>query len=204
MRLDDSLKLAGQILSAHLQQTAVPEERLAEVLANLHRDVMRMQAGTYAAWQIELPQEILEQAELDKITPRSYPPAKHPLAAEDVSVEDRIAGTVHDTAIECLECGRSVKLLKSHILGSHNRMTWDEYLERHQLPDTYPAAPRAHVDRQRADQMRIHHGIILGDQDGDDADGQKKSQLVSPDFSRPGASDADADADSEDALGKTG
>lgn len=208
MRIDDSLKIATALLAGHMETTAVPTAKVMRLLHEWHRSIMRMQSGTYTAWVDELPaMDLLDQAAADAaaaeapaapayVEPKIYPPPLHPLAAPEVSVEDKVAGTVHTDAIECLECGKSVKLMKSHLLTSHNKMTWGEYLDRHGLAEDYPATTQAHRDRQRADQQRIK-GVTPGDAD------QKKYEPVSADFGRRRAQVTD-DRDGDGELGKTG
>lgn len=209
MRLDDSLKLAGQLLAAHMQTTAVPEDRIAAVLHALHKDVLRIQSGSYAAWQDELPPlDVLDQAEIERITPRSYPPPQHPLAAPEVAIEDKIAGTVHHDRVECLECGKGVTLLKSHLLTSHQRMSWAEYLDRHGLPEAYPATSLDHAAKQSASQKSHWASKAKGREGAGDAatttpegDDQEKYGLVSPAFGRGAGRDG---VDVDGALGRTG
>ena len=55
MRIDDSLKLAGQLLAAHMKTTSVPERKIAGALNRLRQDVVRIRSGVYSAWQDELP-----------------------------------------------------------------------------------------------------------------------------------------------------
>lgn len=204
MRIDDSLKIATALLTGHMATTAIPTEEVMGLLHRWHRDIMRMQNGSYTDWVNELPpMDVLDQAEVEAqkvyVEPKIYPPPQHPLAQPEVSVEDKIAGTVFEDRIECLECGKGVKLLKSHLLTSHRRMTWDEYLDRQGLPEDYPAAPVAHRERQRADQKRIKGSTPASDDAGD----QKKSPVVSADFRRREVSDASETTDNGE-PGRTG
>tara|TARA_B100000678_G_scaffold290686_1_gene304284 strand:- start:458 stop:994 length:537 start_codon:yes stop_codon:yes gene_type:complete len=153
MRIDESLKLAADLLGAHLQNTKVPTKALPGLLHRLHQEVLRIQSGTYAAWtgdQDELPDfDVLDQAELDRRTPGTYPPPKHPLAQPDVTIKEKIEGTVSDDEIVCLECEKPVKLMRSHLITSHAGMKWEEYLDRHGLPDDYPATPVGYAEKKR-------------------------------------------------------
>lgn len=154
MRIDDSLKIAAQIMSAQIQTTPMVLSDVPDELHRLHRHIMHMQAGTYRPkWQDEVPFAVELEGEIRSpsppLPPKSYAPPTNPLADPDVSVDDKVAGTVFHDRIECLECGCGVKLLKSHLLTSHNRMTWEEYIDRHGLPADYPATTEAHKARQR-------------------------------------------------------
>jgi predicted transcriptional regulator len=183
MRIDDSLKIAAQILSAQIQTTPITLADLPDELHRLHRHIMQMQAGTYRpSWQDELPGlDVLDQAEEDRVPlpPKSYPPPTNPLADPDISVEEKIAGTVHYDRLDCLECGTSVKLIKSHLLTSHNKMTWLEYLDRHGLPDSYPSTTAEHREKQRAGaiasraERKRHTNGGADEQDGDGAAGEQ-------------------------------
>lgn len=201
MRIDDSLKLAGQIVAAWVQGKDLPLESLAGRLNALHQDVMRIQAGSYSAWQDDLPErDALDMIELEPITVRSYPPPQHPLADPATPIEERIAGTIADDALTCLECGKRVTLLISHLQTSHAKMPWQSYLDRHGLPTDYPTAAPAYAKR-KAELTRLQRAAqreARGVADG----GQKKSRTVSVDFSGNNPATAPADGDGE--LGRTG
>ncbi len=209
MRIDDSLKIAAQLMSAQIQTTPMALTDLPDELHRLHRHIMQMQVGTYRPrWQDELPElDVLdqEQAERAPLPPKSYPPPTNPLADPDVSVEEKVAGTIHYDRLNCLECGAGVKLIKSHLLTSHNKMTWHEYLERHGLPDSYPSTTAEHQERQRAGAVasRAERKRKSGG-DGDAQDeGQKKYQPVSATFGR--GKDVGHDVgDAGGELGETG
>jgi predicted transcriptional regulator len=53
-------------------------------------------------------------------------------------LQARIAGSVTDTTITCLECGKRLQTIKRHIMTAHD-MTVEEYRDKFGLSDLYPA-----------------------------------------------------------------
>jgi predicted transcriptional regulator len=58
-----------------------------------------------------------------------------------------IRGSVTAATITCLDCGKSAKMLKRHLLTAHN-MTVDEYRTRWGLKPDYPMVARNYAARR--------------------------------------------------------
>jgi predicted transcriptional regulator len=163
-KVDELLLAASDIVAGWIRHATIPEERIAGVVHRLHVQLQRMNDRTYTAWEeAALPPDVLDAAEeeragRDAAVPteiKVYPPPMHPLAAPGVTTAQKEAGTIGAEAITCLECGKDVKLLKTHLKAMHDGMTWAEYLDRHALPTSYPAAPEALVEKQRAQMKKF-------------------------------------------------
>ncbi len=67
---------------------------------------------------------------------------------EELKPAVSIKKSISDDAIICLECGKSMKMLKRHLSTEHG-LTPEEYRERWNLPSTYPmVAPNYAATRQ--------------------------------------------------------
>jgi predicted transcriptional regulator len=109
----DILRMTVRVTAAYLSENALPADRIASVLTDVHDSISRI-AGA-------------EQLQIEKLSRR---PA--------VSV----AKSVAPNYIVCLEDGRRMKMLKRHIKAAYG-LTPEEYRQRWNLPSDYPmVAPR--------------------------------------------------------------
>jgi predicted transcriptional regulator len=191
---------AANLVAGWLHHGTMPLEAIAGEVLRQYERLQDINQHRKAAWQDEAPlgPDVLDaapvepQAVAEAVPPRvkAYPPPVHPLAQRGVTQAEKIEGTVTPAAITCLECGKPVTLLKTHLRAKHDGMTWGEYLDRHGLPATYPPVAQDHKDRQSAQmkEYRTNGTRIPADQlvraPKKKADVKGKGTTVSPDFSR--------------------
>jgi predicted transcriptional regulator len=109
----DILRMTVRVTAAYLSENALPADRIASVLTDVHDSISRI-AGA-------------EQLQIEK-------PSRRPAVS--------VAKSLAPDYIVCLEDGRRMKMLKRHIKAAYG-LTPEEYRQRWNLPSDYPmVAPR--------------------------------------------------------------
>ncbi len=109
----DILRMTVRVTAAYLSENALPADRIASVLTDVHDSISRI-AGA-------------EQLQIEK-------PSRRPAVS--------VAKSVAPNYIVCLEDGRRMKMLKRHLKAAYG-LTPEEYRQRWNLPSDYPmVAPR--------------------------------------------------------------
>jgi len=117
------LEMASNIVIAHLKMTAVPQEKLPELI-NETIQTLKKSINEKHANNANASRE------------RTNTPA--------VPIED----SVHDDYIVCLEDGKKLKMLKRHLRVAFN-MSVDEYFEKWGLPRNYPTVAPNYQEQRR-------------------------------------------------------
>ena len=86
----------------------------------------------------------------------AHVPMEHPEPEPEIPAVP-IEQSVFHNYIICLEDGRRLKLLKSHLRRIYN-MTPDEYREKWGLPPDYPMVPKAYSEKCAANEYKRKHG----------------------------------------------
>lgn len=221
---DPLLLAAADLVAGWLHHGSMPLDSIAGEVLRQYGRLQDINQHRKAAWQDEPPlgPDVLDAASVpSSAEPRpsvhtgaprikAYPAPVHPLAQRGVTQAEKIEGTVTPAAITCLECGKPVVLLKTHLRAKHDGMTWGEYLDRHGLPATYDAVAQDHRDKQKAQML---HFRATGEQLPPDqlvrkpakknAGVKGKGTTVVPDFSANNRRDRRVADDGED-LFRTG
>jgi predicted transcriptional regulator len=109
----DILRMTVRVTAAYLSENALPADRIASVLTDVHDSISRI-AGA-------------EQLQIEK-------PSRRPAVS--------VAKSLAPDYIVCLEDGRRMKMLKRHLKAAYG-LTPEEYRQRWNLPSDYPmVAPR--------------------------------------------------------------
>jgi len=132
MSREDAIPYMAQIVAAQLGSTPTSADALPALIRSVHDAIL----------------------ELAKEPPLAF---VHPAADPAMPPAERVELTVHHEHLDCLECGRPIKLLKSHLRDTHD-LELDEYLARWRLPHDYPTTPEAYVEKRRAVANRIGLG----------------------------------------------
>lgn len=217
---------AANLVAGWLHHGSMPLDAIAGEVLRQYERLQHINQHRKAAWQdvplgpdvldaIPIPQAGEPQPSVHTGAPRikAYPPPVHPLAQRGVSQAEKIDGTVTAKAITCLECGKQVTLLLTHLRAKHDGMTKAEYLDRHGLPADYPVVAQEHKDRQSA-QMKKYRtsGKRLSEDELVRKPSKKKRAVkregelfepVEADFSSNKPRNRSQSAD-DDGLGKTG
>lgn len=136
MSREDAIPFVAQIVAAHLASTPTKAGDLPALIKSVHETIL----------------------DIAKEPPSAF---VHPAADPSVIPAQRVEMTVHREHLDCLECGRPIKLLRSHLRDTHG-MTVNEYLARWWLPHDYPTTPEAYVETRRAVANRIGLGRHQG------------------------------------------
>lgn len=81
-----------------------------------------------------------------------------PNTAKKLNPKNKIHPSVFPEHLICLEDGAQIKLLRPHI-GNRYGLTIAEYVDKWNLPDDYPTAPPAYIERKRLQAKKSGLGI---------------------------------------------
>lgn len=118
---DDILGLTAQIVSAHVQRNPVAVDALPSLIRDVHHTLATL--GTAPAAATPAP-AVIEEA------PKPVAPSTRRPAVP-------ITESVFADHVVCLEDGKSMTMLKRHLMTEHN-MTVDQYRAKWNLPSNYP------------------------------------------------------------------
>ena len=154
---------AANLVAGWLHHGSMPLDAIAGEVLRQYERLQDINQHRKAAWQdVPLGPDVLDanpapqagepQPSVHTGAPRvkAYPPPVHPLAQRGVTQAEKIAGSKTDDAITCLECGKQVTLLLTHLRAKHDGMTKGEYLDRHGLPADYDMVAKKHRVAQSA------------------------------------------------------
>lgn len=82
-----------------------------------------------------------------------------PNTARKLDPSNPVHPTVFDEHLICLEDGATIKLLRPYIRNRYD-LSIAEYLDKWNLPDDYPTAPPAYVERKRSQAKRSGLGTV--------------------------------------------
>ncbi len=120
---DDILGLTAQIVSAHVQRNPVAVDALPALIRDVHRTLSTLGTEPAAAAPADEP-TVIEEA------PKPVAPSARRPAVP-------ITESVFADHVVCLEDGKSMTMLKRHLMTEHN-MTVDQYRAKWNLPSNYP------------------------------------------------------------------
>jgi len=98
-----------------------------------------------------------------------------PEAAEAKSPVVSVRASIKPDYLICMECGTKHKMLKRHIMTSHN-MTPAQYRTDYGLPDTYPMVAQNYSERRRELAKSIGLGRKPGERPGARAAGGRRAK----------------------------
>ena len=121
---DDILGLTAQIVSAHVQRNAVAVDALPALIRDVHQTLAALGG---ASAPVAAPVAAAAAA----------PAAPEPAAPATRQPAVPITKSVFADRVVCLEDGKSMTMLKRHLMTEHN-MTVDQYRAKWNLPSNYP------------------------------------------------------------------
>lgn len=121
-------------------------------------DLKRMTATIVKAFIAGNPLEANKLPALIKQVYKALEQAHIPLEEPEPEIPAvPIEESIYHNYLICLEDGRRMTLLKSHLKRIYG-MTPDQYREKWGLPPDYPMVPQAYVDKCIANEYRRKHG----------------------------------------------
>ena len=121
-------------------------------------ELKRMTATIVKGFLAGNPMDLKKLPALIKLVYRSLEEAHSPVEEPEPEIPAvPIEESVFYNYIICLEDGRHMKLLKSHLRRIYN-MTPDEYREKWGLPPDYPMVPKAYSEKCAANEYERKHG----------------------------------------------
>jgi predicted transcriptional regulator len=132
------LKLAAQIVMSHASMTELTPQELVEELKEIHSILISFQGGS-------VKEELISSPEFEK--------GKEVMKKPPIPLREIVKAKY----VVCLECGKKLRTLKTHLRKAHNLLP-KEYLQRYGLDrKKYPLMCKEYSEQRR--KLAIDKGL---------------------------------------------
>lgn len=179
---DELLTLSVELAKAHLSQNPVATDKITTLIRDIHQTLIELNSASASkapAKQLSLEAigdddesspgtgeaskfaEVLHEDVSDPVFAGLDPwLAKriNPKMASRLDPANQIHPTVYSDYLVCLEDGQPVKLLRAYLKRNFG-LTFEEYMDKWNLPDNYPTTPPKYLEAKRKQARDMGLGV---------------------------------------------